>query len=149
MARKQFAAQPQERQVATLMMRLSESDRERLNAPAIAAWEDICNGATDPELGRTVLFRLHYVYLAAHNYEEEQYLRMISSYARDQMRDYIYRVRLGVEHVFSEYDRQVIGEVLAHAACNDEHLTRKAALGYYEQIANKLLRDPIFASRIS
>lgn len=149
MTRKQSAYQPRERQVATLMMRLSETDRERLNGPAVAAWEEIQEGATDPDLGRTVLFRLHYVFLAAHNYEEETYLRILASLARDQIRDYIYRVRLGIEHVFSESDRQVIGEALAHAACNDENLTRKAVLGYYEQIANKLLRDPIFASRLS
>jgi hypothetical protein len=149
MTRKQSAYQPRERQVATLMMRLSETDRERLNGPAVAAWEEIQEGAVDPDLGRTVLFRLHYVFLAAHNYEEENYLRILASLARDQMRDYIYRVRLGIEHVFSESDRQYIGEALAHAACNDENLTRKAVLGYYEQIANKLLRDPIFASRLS
>lgn len=149
MSRNPFYRRPPKEQTATLMMRLTPSDREKLHAPAIAAWEDIRHGTNDPERGREVLFRINYVSLAANNYEEEFYLRVLTSIAKAQIRDYVYRVRHGFEHVFSEVGLSAISEALEYAAQYDEDLTRKAILGYYNQVTQQLLRDPVFTARLS
>lgn len=140
---------PAEPQIKTVMFRMTEEEKYLLHAPAINAWNEIfVDGKRDAQLGATVLHRLHYVYMAAHNYEEETYLKILAATCREQVRDYIYRVRLGLEHVFSEKDFNQVREVLLYAGDLDEHLTRRSVLGYYERITTKLSRDPIFAANL-
>lgn len=147
--RKRGNYRPREQHTTTVMFSMNENERDLLHQPAINAWNEIfVDSKQDAELGQTVLHRLHYVCLAAHNYEEEAFLKVLASMCREQLRDYIYRVRLGREHVFSEQDYKRVREVLLYAADLDEHLTRRSVLSYYERIATKLSRDPIFAANL-